>query len=170
MIAGLNRPAPIYDPGKGLLHNDHFQVAYVTDDLERAVAVFRERFGVGSFRESDAELESGATIRLRVAWIGAMAYEIICATGPGMELYTEWLPENGSVLRHHHFGFLVADEPSWAALEREIARAGVRVRKRSDTPGFGRTVYVEVPELGHCLEYIMPGPGLLERLNATPAW
>jgi hypothetical protein len=160
----------VFDPAKGLLQNEHFQIAYVTNDIDQAVEVFQRRFGVPGFRESDAELPSGATIKVRAAWLGGVAYEITCGQGPGMELWACGAPGAGFVLRHHHLGFLVPDEAAWAALEQAIARGGWTVRQRSDHPGFGRIACVEAPELGHYLEYIMPGPELLARFEATPAW
>jgi hypothetical protein len=133
------------------------------------VAVFRDRFGVGAFRANDNVLPGGARIGIRAAWIGGMMYELCCGAGPGMELYTDRAPEGGEfVLRFHHFGYLVPDDAAWAALEAEIACGGWTVRTRSDIAGFFRGCYVEVPELGHFLEFVQPRAGLLERMNATP--
>jgi hypothetical protein len=166
---GLHRPVAVFDPGKSLLHNDHFQIAYVTNDINRAVAVFRHRFGVTAFRENDNELPNGAKVGVRSVWIGSMMYEICCGSGPGMDLYTDSAPpDTDFILKFHHFGYLVPDEAAWGALEREIERRSWLVRTRSDTPGFFRGCYVEAPELGHFLEYVLLGPGLLERMNATP--
>ena len=165
----LRRPLPVYDPAKGLLHNEHFQVAYVTNDIERAVEVFQRRFRVAGFRANDNELPDGARVGVRSAWIGGMMYELCYGAGPGMELYADWAPPGGDfVLRFHHFGYLIPDEATWAALEQQLAGGGWRVRTRSDVPGFFRGCYVEVPELGHFLEFVLPREGLLARLNATP--
>lgn len=168
-IEGLHRPVPVYDPAKGLLHNEHFQVAYVTNDVDRAVEVFRSRFGVARFRGNDNDTPGGGRVGIRAAWIGGMMYEICSGEGPGMELYTDWAPPGGDfVLRFHHFGYLIPDDDAWLALEREIERGGWTVRTRSDIPGFFRGCYVEVPELGHFLEFVQPREGLLQRMNATP--
>jgi hypothetical protein len=171
MKQNLRRPLPVYDPAKGLLYNDHFQIAYVSNDLDRAVGVFRERFGVPAFRASDTELPNGAKVGIRSAWIGGMMYEICYGAGPGMELYTDWAPPGDEfVLRFHHFGYLIPDDEAWTALEGEIARHGWKERLRSDIPGYVRAVYVEAPELGHFLEFVLPRSGLLERMNATPGF
>ena len=115
MTTSLQRPVPVYDPARGLLNNDHFQIAYVTNDIDRAVEIFRTRFGVGSFRANDDVLESGTKVGIRSAWIGGMMYEICYGAGPGMELYTDWAPPDGEfVLRFHHFGYLIPDEQAWA--------------------------------------------------------
>lgn len=165
----FRRPIPVYDPAKSLLHNDHFQIAYVTNDIDRAVEVFRTRFGVREFRANDNDLPGGGKVGVRSVWIGSMMYEICYGAGAGMELYTDHAPPDGDfVLRFHHFGYLVPDEAAWDALERRIAEGAWRVRSRSDIPGFFRGCYVEAPELGHYLEFVLPRAGLLERLNATP--
>lgn len=165
----MRRLLPVYDPAKSLLHNEHFQIAYVTNDIDRAVDVFHNRFGVREFRANDNALPGGTRICIRAAWIGGMMYEICCGTGPGMDLYTDWAAPGGEfVLKFHHFGYLVPDETAWGALEAEIARGGWKVRTRSDIPDFFRGCYVEVPELGHFLEFVLPRQGLLERMNATP--
>ena len=108
----FNRPVPIFDPASGLLHNDHYHVGYVTNDIARAADIFRARFGVGAFRETASAMPEGASIALRSVWLGNMMYEITCGAGPGMELYTDHAPPGG--------------------------------------------------------EFVQPGAGLVERLNATP--
>jgi len=166
---GLKRPVPMFDPARGLLNNEHFQIGYVTNDIDRAVDVFRERFGVREFRANDNELPGGTKVGIRSVWIGNMMYEICYGSGPGMEIYTEWAPPDGEfVLRFHHFGYLVGDDASWEALERTIGEGGWKVRNPSDIPGFFRGCYVQVPELGHFLEFVQLRQGLRERMNATP--
>ncbi len=164
----FNRPVPVFDPARGLLHNDHYHVGYVTNDIERAADIFRRRFGVREFRETGNETPGGS-ITLRSVWLGNMMYEITCGVGAGMELYTDHAPPGGDfVLEFHHFGYCVPDETGWSALRRRIEEGGWKVRLDSDTPGFCRAIYVEVPELGHYLEFVQPHDGLIERLNATP--
>lgn len=165
----LHRPVPVFDPARGLLHNDHYHVGYVTNDLERAASLFHERFGVSQFRETGNELPGGGSIALRSVWLGNMMYEITCGSGPGMELYSNHAPPGGDfVLKFHHYGYLVPDDDSWNALKRQIDRGGWKVVLDSDTPGYCRACYVEAPELGHYLEFVQPMAGLLERMNTTP--
>jgi catechol 2,3-dioxygenase-like lactoylglutathione lyase family enzyme len=162
-------PLPVFDPAKGLLHNDHFQIGYVTNDIDRAVEVFRSRFGVESFRESDAELPGGTKICVRAVWIGGMMYEIACGSGPGMEDFSDYAPLGADfVLKFHHFGYLIPDDAAWEAMEHVVTTGGWTLRKPSDTPGFVRTCFVDVPELGHLIEFILPRSGLIERFNLTP--
>lgn len=169
MESGLRRPVPVYDPARGLLHNEHFQLGYVTNDLERAMDVFTRRFGVTRFRENDADLPCGGRICTRTVWLGAMMYEIAMGYGEGMEVFSDPAPQGADfVLKFHHFGYLVPDDAAWSKLEDTIALSGLRIIKPSDIAGYVRTCFVEVPEIDHLLEYIQPREGLLARMNETP--
>ena len=169
METGLKRPVPVFDPARGLLHNDHFQLGYVTNDLASAMARFGEHFNITRFRENDADLPCGGRVCTRTAWIGAMMYEIVMGYGEGMEVFSDFAPQGGEfVLQFHHFGFLVPGDAAWARLEAEIARSGLVMRRPNDTPGYVKTCFVEVHGLGHMLEYILPREGLLARMNLTP--
>ena len=164
----IKRPPPVFDASRGLLHNEHFQIAYVTSDIAEAEAVFRRRFGVTSLRETEIDMPGGAHLSIRAVWIGGILYEIISGSGPGMELYTSYCAPEGFTLRLHHQGFLVPDEDSWAALQREVARGGWTVRSLSDTPGHVRAMHVAAEELGHLLEFVFPSPAFLKVLEGTP--
>lgn len=164
----LERSISACDPSRGLLSNEHFQMGYVTNDMDKAEEFFRKRFGVKQFRPTEGELDGGGHISVRSVWIGTVMYEIICATGPGSEIYSELVPQGDFAIRLHHFGFLVPDDAAWDALEKAIVRDGWTVRQRSDRPGYVRALFVEASELGAYLEYVFPAPALLERFRATP--
>jgi catechol 2,3-dioxygenase-like lactoylglutathione lyase family enzyme len=169
MPTPFNRPIPAYNPQKGLLHNEHFQLGYVTNDMPRALAIFRDRFGISRWRENDADLPGGGRVSTRTVWIGAMMFEIALGFGENMECFSDFAPPGGEfVLKFHHFGYLVPDEASWAVLEGQMADSGLKVIKPSDMPGYVKTCFLEVPELDHLLEYILPREGLIARFNETP--
>ena len=165
----FHTPPPVYDPARGLLHSDHFQIGYVTNDLDRAVDIFRTQFRIEKFRANDAEMPGGTKISTRTVWIGSTMYEIACGSGPGMEAFSKYAPPDGEfVLKLHHFGYLVPDEEAWQAMEREVARGGWQMYMSNDTPGYVKACFVEVPEIGHLIEFILPREMLIERFNATP--
>ncbi|MGE3690805.1 MAG: hypothetical protein AB7F98_05445 [Novosphingobium sp.] len=168
MVSIIERPVPQFDPAKGLLNNDHFQLGYVTSDIAAAERLFAEHFGVREFRRRDNDLPGGTSVSTRTVWIGAMMYELACGKGPGMEQFSRFAPADGRVMAFHHFGYLVPDDASWQSLAAEVARGGWEVLARSDAPGFARTMMIHAPELGHCLEYVQPREGLAEQMNRTP--
>ena len=49
----IGRPAAKFGPGAGLYRNDLFQIAYVTNDIERALKVFADRYGVKVLNETN---------------------------------------------------------------------------------------------------------------------
>lgn len=160
-------------PGQGLFRNDHFQMAYVTNDIERACALFSERYGIREYRRLEGELPAGGHIRIELAWCGGLMYELIRAEGPGAEVFNSVLPAHPMgdelVICHHHLGYLLRDQPGWDALEREIAQGGWRVVHRIDVPGFLKACIVEVPEIGHYLEYFLPYAGGIAFFEGVPA-
>lgn len=156
----LNIAPAAFAPGAGLYRNDHFQIAYVTNDIERAMAVFTERYGVKDFRRMEGQLPAGGHIRVEFAWAGGALLEVTQADGAGSELFRVGLPDDDAfAIRFHHLGYFVHDEAGWQALEAEIEKGGVKVLSKGHTPGFLRTLIVEAPELGHYIEYILPEAG-----------
>ena len=170
MIEFMKRPRAVFSPGDGLLRNEHFQICYVTNDIDRACDIFRDRFGIRGFKKLEGRLATGGDVRVELAWAGGTMYELVTASGPGSEFYTERLPTTGTfAMHHHHFGFLVHDEAGWNALEAEIARGCWRIRAANNSIGFLRHCYIEVPEIGHFLEYILPEARGVEFFESVPS-
>ena len=169
MTGLLTRPGSAFSPGQGLLRAEPFQVAYATNDIGRACDVFRDRFGIQAFRRLEGPLPEGGHIRVELAWVGPVMYELLTATGPGSYLYAGRLPNDGFAIRHHHLGFIVQDDAQWATLEAEAVRLGAPLLNKRRNEGFLQSCFVDAPELGHYLEYILPEAAGLAFLNAVPA-
>jgi hypothetical protein len=152
----------------GVLGVEQFQMAYVTNDMERACDVFRTRYGIGEFRRLEGPFPEGGHVRIEIAWAGGTLYELVEASGPGGEFYRSRLPQDRFAIRHHHLGFFVPGEAEWAALEARIAGEGWKVVLRTDVPGFMRACYIEAPELEHYLEYLLCEPAGLEFFEGAP--
>lgn len=165
----MKRPECRFDPGLGLLRAKQFQIAYATNDIERACACFRDQYGIGSFQSLAGPLANGGRIHVELAWVGDTMYELVSASGPGSELFNERLPTDVFAIRHHHLGFLLHAESEWLALMEEIDRRGWRVRWKSHTPGFLRSCMVESEALGHFLEYLFPEPRGLAFFENIPS-
>ena len=133
MVGLVNRPPNEIAHRDGLLRKDHFQVSYVTNDLERAKRTFSERYGIGKFASLGGPMPDGGTISVAFAWVGGTLYEIIQAQGPKTEFYNRDLPSGHFAIRFHHLGFLVHDRAAWEQLERRSSRTSGRSSTRRST-------------------------------------
>lgn len=164
----LQRPLPAVAPGDGLLRKDQFQVAYVTNDLDRACTTMSERYGLGDYAFIEGKMASGGDIRVAFAWVGPTMYEIIDARGHGTQFYNERLPKDAFAIQFHHLGFLIHDRETWQALEREFKEGGWSIAFETFNDGFMDAYYVEAPELGHYLEYIYAYEAGLRFFHSVP--
>ena len=166
----VNMPRATFSPADGLLRTDHFQVAYVTNDLTRARDVLRKRYGVGDFRHLEAKLPNDGDIQLELAWVGGIMIELVWARGPGTEFYNDRLPPQQFAIRHHHLGYFIHNQSNWDALQETIRLGGWNVVVENRIEGFMRWCFVDAPELGHYLEYIFPDPQGVSFFEAIPAF
>lgn len=151
MAISINRPARSIKPA-GLLGYDKFQIAYVTNDLERAIEIFREDHNIQNWTVFDA----GGGMRIALAWTNGQQIELIHTGALDMPLYDDWVDKNGEfTIRHHHFGYFIYDDAEWAQLNRQI-EAGNRRRMMDADTEMLKVIYIDAPELGHYLEYIYP--------------
>lgn len=165
----VRRPQAVFDPARGLLRSEHFQVSWVTDDLDRACDIFTGRFGIREFGGIEGETPAGGYIRVKLAWVGSTMYELVACSGPGSEMYNEVLPDSGPAIRFHHLGFLVGDRQSWDGLMETIDRGGWEIRQANNTEGFMRHCYIYVAELGHYCEYMFCERAGIEFFENVPA-
>lgn len=138
-------------PNAGLLGYRQFQMAYVTNDLDRALAILQARYGIADFTVFSPA--PGQPMRIALAWCGETMFEVIDATGMGIEIYDKALPEEFAV-RFHHIGLEVADEGQWDRLQASI-KAGNHAVDFAGDNDVARFAYVHSPELGHYLEYVL---------------
>ena len=153
----LTRPGSAFAAGQGLLRAEHFQMAWATNDLEAASELLSKRLGIHEFTPIGGPNPMGGETHVLLAWVGTMMYELITARGPGSDVIMSRLPtDQGFAMKHHHLGFLISGPEEWEALEAETTRAGWAMPHKSVNPGFMTSCFVDVPVLGHYLEYIMP--------------
>jgi len=150
----LTRPASDFDASAGLLLLEHFQMAYVTNDMDRSRDLFRERLGIRAFSRLEGDTPEGGHIEAEFAWAGTLMYELICARGPGSEIFSNHLPATDDfVVKHHHLGYLVHNRAQWDAVRANAAHSNLPLISRTPNP-LVEACFVEVSELGHYLEYL----------------
>jgi extradiol dioxygenase family protein len=158
-IAVMIRPAFLPDAAKGLLCAEHFQMAYATNDIDRALVLFGERYGITKWARLEGALPAGGHIRVELAWVGSIMYELMWANGQGAAIYMDRLPaSDGFHIHHHHLGYMLDSDAQWDALMAEVAAKGHAMPHVSHNDGFMKSCFVDAPELGHYLEYICPEP------------
>ena len=86
----------------------HSQVAYVTNDLGRALAIFRDHYDVPAFyvfaNDAPGLVQSdGSRLRIALALVGGVEIELIEPQGNSAPLFSTALPADGSfTTRFHH--------------------------------------------------------------------
>jgi hypothetical protein len=153
----------------------HYQNAYVTPNLDQAVARLRADYGVGDFMCIDSSIpvwtpggEGVATTRIALGWVGDMQYELIQPISGPVGIYSDAVRED-QLLRFHHVAMRADD---WDQLLGDIDRQARSIVYRGQTEGL-KFVYVDARDtLGHYLEYVWSTPekwNLITRGRAT-AW
>lgn len=150
----------------------HSQVAYVTTDLDRALAVFRDDYGVPAFHvfANDAPglvQSDGARLRIALALVGGVEIELIEPQGDSAPLFSEALPADGSfAIRFHHVAIRI--EGSLADFEAHMASidpARHPVVWQGAMGAVMRYAYTdERPALGHFVEHVWMDPELRAQL------
>jgi hypothetical protein len=146
-----------------MLLQNHYQNAYVTRDLDRALVLFRTEFGIEDFKQIEASVEvrtpagrGTATLRLALGWTGSLQYELIQPLSGLVDVYKEALPDQ-ELLRFHHVCMRVHDD--WPRFRAELDRQKRPVVLEGGSEGHLQFVYVDARDsLGHFLEYCWMTP------------
>lgn len=158
------------------------QIAYVTTDLDKAMALYRERFNVPSFLALSGDIDvayRGDTARLKlryaIADVAGVQIELIEPLPGCVPLYFEGLPESGkagdlAIAFHHVSVPLPGDAARWDGFADELAAQGREIAmsaRVSESSGF---LYVDDrAALGHYVEYVWnAGPNRLKVI--TPGY
>ena len=150
----------------------HYQMGYVTNDIDRAYDIFINDYGLTkAFMMKDAggmqRFPAGpeyASMHLFTGWIGNLHYEIIQPVSGKTDLYSDFLPKSGFGIVFHHFGYEVAAPiERWESLREELyATKKVAVESPEETPL--KAIYIDERErLGHYHEYVWFPPDFRRR-------
>jgi hypothetical protein len=140
-----------------------YQIAFVTTDLDQAMQLFSETYGIGRFRiKRDIPSAPGLpemSAHVAHAYVGPMMIELIQPVGGDDTLYREILPQHGFGIRPHHFGFIVRSEQELERISAALEAKKVPIAFDASMPGVARAVYADARRtLGHYLEYVYLRP------------
>jgi Glyoxalase/Bleomycin resistance protein/Dioxygenase superfamily len=145
------------------MHLDHhYQNAYITRDLDQALAIFRSQFGFDGFQRYDVTYELNtpagrgkATVNLALGWIDNLQYELIQPISGMIDVYLEGLPTEYP-LQFHHVCMRVHD---WSEFRAKVERERRPVVMEGGTPGHLQWLYIDARDtVGHYLEYCWASP------------
>lgn len=157
------------------LNARHSQIAYVTTDLDRALAVWRDQFDVPSFYVFTNDmpgLESSHPFQLKIALahVGGVEIELIEPLHGSAPLHAAPLPTDGSfAMRFHHVAMRV--EGSLADFEAHMAGLDPALHpvvwsgRMGDLMRFAYTD--ERATLGHHIEHVWFDAGFYGQLVAA---
>jgi hypothetical protein len=147
-----------------MIFKSHYQNAYVTRDLDKAIAFMEQRYGVQSLFPIDLELDviapGGAEklcMRMAFAWIGNLQLELIQPQSGCVQHYVDSLPESEADFSPR-FNHVALRRDDLDAMRAEIDSLKLPILFEGRLDGL---VYIYVDareELGHILEYVWATP------------
>lgn len=145
-----------------VIEGRHYQNAYVTRDIDAAVARFVGRTGATGVMRYDADVEvwtpagaGRAVNRLAFIWVGGVQYEFIEPVSGLVDVYRDALPADDA-LAFHHVCMRVDD---WDVFRAKVTREGWPVVLEGGDEQL-RYLYLDARDLvGHYLEYVWMTPG-----------
>jgi hypothetical protein len=153
-----------------MLEGQHYQNAYVTRDLDKAIAAFRTRGGVEKVLSFEAPVElttprgrGTAVSKLAFIWVNNLQYELIQPVSGLVDIYRDALPEDDS-LKFHHVCMRV---PEWDSFRARIDQMGYKIALEGGGDML-KFVYLDARDfLGHYLEYVWMVPERWAQLGGT---
>jgi Glyoxalase/Bleomycin resistance protein/Dioxygenase superfamily len=160
-------------------HAIYSQTAYVTNDMEKALAVFRDQYDVPSFyvfaNDAPGMVQSdGAQLKIALAVVGGVEIELIEPQADTAPLFSALLPDDGSfAIRFHHVAYRIEGDLS----DFEAHMASIDPEKHpviwfgslGDVMRFAYTD--ERAVLGHYVEHVWMHPELRAQLaGAIPVY
>jgi hypothetical protein len=140
-----------------MLIGRHYQNAYITRDIDRALDQFRQRTGRADLTSFEVSVpvttpqgQGIATNKLAFIWEGGLQYELIQPVSGMVDVYADALPA-GDALTFHHSATRISD---WDPFRAKVDAEGWRIVLEGDTGGL-KFLYLDARDfLGHYLEYV----------------
>lgn len=150
-----------------------FQVAYVTDDIDAAVAIAGPRFGIERFqinREVPIATGSGTALAsFALAFIGETQIELIQPAGGPDAVYRDGIKTSGGGLTLHHLGCLITDQQRWLDTVAAAHASGLPIPVEGAFGDLMHYLYVDHRDtLGHHLEYMWQTPAGRDLFTDNP--
>jgi hypothetical protein len=160
-------------------HTNHSQVAYVTNNLDAAIELFKRDYGTPGFYVFSnvmpgMENPGGLVLKIALARVGGVEIELIEPVGNTAPLFSDPLPKGEDLAIIFHHVAIRIDGPieNW---ELHVASLDLTKHKIVFEGAMGddlRYFYTdERGPLGHCIEHVWMSPTMLAQVeSATPTY
>ncbi len=154
-----------------MIFHQHFQNAYVTRNLDKAMELMKSHYGIERFLCMDPDMKvmtpegpRHSICRAALGWADdKMLIELIQPVGGSVDIYSEFLPEDDSPV-FHHAAMRVDD---WDKIHAAIESRGWRIAVEHHMPEGLNFMYVDVRDsIGHYLEYVWATAEMWEFLKS----
>ena len=139
-----------------MIEGAHYQNAYVTRNLVKAVAAFKAcadlRFEAGYDGPMPVTTAAGPGImecKLAFLWVGDLQYEFIEPVAGAIGIYRDALPDDDSPVFHH----VAMRVPDWADFRARVARQSLPLVQHGEAGPLSFLYLDARASLGHYLEY-----------------
>ena len=140
-----------------MIEGRHFQNAYVTRNIQRAIETFKARADVRRLLQFEVTTEvktptgvGSLTNKLAFIWVEDLQYELIQPVAGELPVYREALPQDDSLI-FHHTCMRVAD---WGEFRARVGAQQYPVVLEGGNEAL-RWLYLDARGfLGHYLEYV----------------
>jgi catechol 2,3-dioxygenase-like lactoylglutathione lyase family enzyme len=144
-----------------MLEGQHYQNAYITRDIEKAVESFRTRSGVKNVIRFEGPVElttpkgrGTAVSKLAFIWINNLQYELIQPVSGLVDIYRDELPDDDRLKLHH----ICMRVPEWDDFRARVDQKGYRVVLEGGGDML-KFIYIDARDfVGHYLEYVWMTP------------
>jgi hypothetical protein len=155
-----------------------FQLAYVTSDLNRAVAFLQKDMGIEEFmiinearmqiHQQDHSTE--AILRVALAYVGNVMIEIIQPLSGAVEIYQNAIKNDKFTLKFHHIGILVnGQSENWDSTVSELISKKQQFAVSGEFGTAAKFGYVDQRDtLGHYVEYVHFSEEGLQFISQVP--
>jgi hypothetical protein len=141
-----------------MIEGRHYQNAYVTRNIDKAIESFRKRSDVQDVMTIEIEQElwtprgSGvAREKLAFIWINNLQYELIEPVSGLVHVYADELPDDDSMKFHH----ICMRVPDWDEFRARVEKAGHPIALEGQSGDALRFLYLDARDyVGHYLEYV----------------
>jgi hypothetical protein len=143
---------------------NHYQNAYITHDLDKAMQIVTDRYDVKDYITFEPDMvlktpdgDRQASVRVALGWCGDVQIELIQPVSGWTDPYAVVLPADTSDVapRFHH---IAVRRDNLEEMRAEIARLGLPVVFEGEVPGL-IFIYLDAREsLGHFFEYVWATP------------